>query len=300
MDKEESVDLILDYVSNMGRHWEGNSRQEKKSINRLKAIKDRYGWENEALLSILSKIAEERIKCARKTVFLSSFGASGSHLIQHIISLTSPSIALGEVYIAPETERALGKLSPKQKNKFMEMYHLINSTSPENIFSKAIIINTAHKAKLQTFSDCTENFSSAFIVRNPVDLVMSRTFRKDEYREYLGKKDISDRDYLQENIKKTTKFYNAAFSYEYDEYLIFEDLFSNPHSLSDAIFNLLGGGVSRSVLSCNVETAISDGHATNKYHGAAKEIPDELYEFARESFSDLFEKISEKTGRKYC
>lgn len=296
---DSATSLVLDYVGNMGDYWDGNSRQEKKSSGRFNLLKKNLGWSGKSLVSLVSEVAEIRILESGKTIYLSSFGSSGSHLIQHIIDLTVPAIPLGEVYIAPRLERELKKLSSDQKFKFIEMYHLIHSTSPNTLFSNSVIVNTAHKAKLQTFSEATANFSSAFIVRNPVDLVMSRTFRKDEYRKYLGKDGGDDYEYLVENIEKTVKYYKSAFSYSYDEYLVFEDLFSDKNGLVSSISNLIGREVDGAEIKSNIEKALNEGKTTNKYKGEVVEISDDFYGVAKKMLSGIMEDIDRRGLKVY-
>lgn len=198
--KYSAVTLLRKFLFNIDEFWEGNRRQAEKSRKRLDAITNFYSHDRDQCLGFLSRIADERLNSNRRTLYLPSFGASGSHLVQHIVATSTNAITLGEVYMPPMAERHALELDGQERVKFMEMYHLASTSTPWMIPSRGTIVNTAHKAKLQFFSENTAKFSSVLIMRDPCDIAISRTYRKGEYRSYLGKDSISDDDYLSENI----------------------------------------------------------------------------------------------------
>lgn len=54
------------------------------------------------------------------------------------------------------------------------------------------------------------------MIRDPVDIVISRTFRKQEFCAYLGHDCSSDVDYAKHNVERVKKFFNAAMKDKHD------------------------------------------------------------------------------------
>ena len=289
-----AFELITDFLSNMEVYWGGNQRQLKKSIGRVNRMRKFHAWTNADLARQMAVLADQRLAKKSRTLYLSSFGSSGSHLIQYALSMTASCLPLGEVYLAPRLELMLQELSDEEKYKSIEMYHLVHSTAPEWLTSQCAIINTAHRAKLQVFSECTYEFSSAFIFRDPVQLALSRAFRKGEYRNYLGKESTTDLEYLTENIEKTIKFYELALRYDYDEFLFFEDVQSNRDRLAESLSNLLGAPMLKDEFNSNLLMALDNGSSTNKFSGEDKSDSGQYLEYTTEKLTPLISKINEK------
>ncbi|MBB3192206.1 hypothetical protein [Halomonas cerina] len=292
----QHIDKILaSYIKCPSSFWEGNERQASKSSERICKLRSYYGLGEESLSKIIIAIAKERINEELPTIYVSSFGSSGSHLLQHVLVDSLGFIGLGEIYLPPKIERLLKDGEDATNKLFVESYHLLHS-GPERIFAKKEIINTAHKAKLQGFSSNTATYSSAFLLRNPVDLVMSRTFRKGEYRNYLGKEGVSDKEYLKENLVKTKRFYDAALSYPYDQYFFYEDLLSCDYEVSVSIAKFAKRFNSKDAIHEALKKAVSNG-ASNKYKGPDITIDDAYYSIAKSELVSVlgeFHKIREE------
>ncbi|MBS9402919.1 hypothetical protein KG088_04690 [Halomonas sp. TRM85114] len=279
--------LLSDFLENLDYYWCGNRRQVKKTSNRVSKINDFYGWSKDELVFFSLSAAKNRIYNNYQTVYISSYGSSGSHLLQSIMSEAKRSIPLGEVYIAPNIINKVQDLSDSDKNKFMEAYHLIHCGAASNFFCNGPIINTAHKANLQYFSEWTIHYNSCFLLRNPVDLVISRTFRKSEYKEYLHPEGISNKEYLNENIRKTERFYNSALRFPYDEKIKFEDIIENNERFHKSLANIIGGRVDLEKLPFLVEQSINNGKKTNKHSGAKEEIPKEYIRMSKTNLKNV-------------
>jgi hypothetical protein len=294
---DRAREILSDYLANVDEFWGGNDRQSHKAQGRLKLCKSYFGFRNSQLIDFIEKISEERLERNCKTLYMPSFGSSGSHLFQHLISLSYPSITLGEVYIPEKLETLAPKISRPEREKLMEMYHLVSSANPWMISSRGLIINTAHKAALNFYSENTRNFSAILLYRKPSDLVISRTFRKNEYRNYLNKGSISDQAYLDENIKKTINFYKSSLKYNYDGCLDFDDLFSDPDGysrISDTISLSLRLPDYKYVIEGNIPVALADEKKTNKFQGEPTNIPDWCYEYANNKLGTISSQVKSK------
>lgn len=288
--------LMADYIDNTESYWCENRRQAQKSESRIISHKKYYQYNSEEFVQFLSKLSDDRMKKGSKTLYLPSYGSSGSHLIQHLIVQSVTSIPLGEVYVPIDIERKTQCLSVHERYKFMEMYHLSHSTMPWMTPSRGLIINTAHKSRLQFFADNTRKFDSVFIFRHPVNLVLSRTFRKSEYRSYLGKGYISDKEYLDDNIKKTINFYKSSLSYRFGGYIRFEDLFSSDshqYRISKTISEVIASRDLSHYIKNNIQKSIEDDKNTNKYEGEQIKINEEYVEYCKGKLRFLIKEINE-------
>src|SRR5690606_18219892 len=127
---------------------------------------------------------------------------------------------------------------------------------------------------------------------DPVELTISRSFRKDEYRHYLGKGDVSDEEYLKENIAKTKRFYQAALKYPYEHYLFFEDINENQEKIVEVLSLISGDKSSKSKVLGELKEALKTG-ATNKYSGPKIIVSEFLVSLAEYELKDVNSKVEE-------
>ena len=271
--------LLLDFLIRPGFYWRNNRRQLEKTRSRVSNIEAYYDWSTISLVNILTAIAQERILNRVDTIFLPSFGSSGSHLMQHVLHKYYGMIALGEIYLPPKLRDLIkNELSMHEQNIFIEGFHLIHS-HPASIFMNREIVNTAHYPDLNGYKNSTGNYKKGLILRNPIDIIISRTFKKSEYRVYLEKNNVSDLDYLKENIRKAKNFYDTAFEFNYDKYFFYEDMVASHENFSNSVVSFVGRGDVQIVKS-ELQKALEKG-VTNKYSGPKVEVPEKLIEHAK-------------------
>ena len=280
--------VLLKYVSNPQKMWDGNQRQTDKFLNRKSRIINFFGWCDEQYVHFVLAAARKRLEQNAMTVFIPSFGSSGSHLLQHIITLAYDAIPLGEIYIPDTIINEVNAFSAEDQNVFIEAYHLVHCADPKKILSLLPIINTAHKPTLEPFHRWAKNKEACLILRNPVDLVLSRTFRKNEFRGYLGKDNDSDLEYLKENIRKTKTFYKAAQKFDYQHQVKFEEIVSTQEKdFLSTISELMSFMPEKTSLEAAREEAVRNGNDTNKYSGEKVTIDEEFERFCVKEFSDF-------------
>lgn len=280
-------EIISTAILNPDVLWVDNKRQENKLRNRLKNFFNNYEMTFETAFDVFFNIAASRLKNNSLTLFFPNIGSSGSHLIQEAINRACPAIPLGEVYIPPSVIPAINKMENFHKNMFMEVWHLIHAMDYSNIFNiNAVLINTVHNPTLGRFSNWTQNFSDCLIIRNPVDLVLSRTFRKDDYRKYVSA-DENDLEYLNRNIKLVSKFYRSALDNDYSRIVKFEDIFANRFSLTGTINPMLDHLYCQDSFINSLEAAVNDGKSTNQFSGTTKEIPQNFVDIAKSQLYDI-------------
>lgn len=269
--------ILATLVESPEYYWEGNSRQMEKLKKRVSKAIEKLVLTPDELVDEVIMLSELRLKAKAKTIFLSNIGSSGSHLFQACIARAWPSIPLGEIYLPNKLIEDVELLSKNEKNLVCEAYLLLHDyTYSERYNTTAVIINTLHHPKLSKFRLWSANYRSALILRNPVDVVISRTFRKGDYKSYLGKDGCSDQEYLSVNILKVDDFLRNASEFDYSVTMKFEDLLKASDDVIDSFQNLTEFPIQKENLREAVASAVADGSTTNKFSGEVKKVPDEL------------------------
>ena len=77
---------------------------------------------------------------------------------------------------------------------FLDKLHLLHSRSLALELERAWLINLAHNARLDKLGDLPPRTRRVLLKRDLVDIVLSRAYRKQEYRDYI-RMDASDEAY---------------------------------------------------------------------------------------------------------
>jgi hypothetical protein len=280
-------DIVETAVSSPEILWGDNKRQSMKLKKRISILSEVYALGKGAITELVLGIAAARIANSSQTIYFPNIGSSGSHLIQEAVNRSWYTIPLGEVYIPPKVVTVIKKIEKKEQQLFMESWHLLHGMDCSQLFNlDAIVVNTVHNANLGRFSDWTANFDACLIIRNPFSLVISRTFRKDEYRNYIAAGD-DDFDYLKKNIKLVQKFYGEATNNRYKNEVAFEDFFDNPGKVSEVVKAMIRRPTDLQDFQKSLMLSISDGGSTNQFSGVPREISVKYKSFAINKMRDL-------------
>lgn len=280
-------DFLTEYIRNPELYWRGNTRQVSKTLRRFNYISKHYGFDEKSIVSIVISLAEQRINNNTLTIYFPSFGSSGSHLVQDIVANFTPIIPLGELYIAPELIELMQELDEYSKKLFLEAYSLLHCADSSNLYKNVPIVNTVHKPSLQYFSAFSSAYRSCLIIRDPVDIVISRTFRKDEYRSYLNKDTVSDLDYLKDNITKTKSFFKSAINFNHEFILRYEDIISQPEIAAHTLCDILDRPNKLEDMMNAISYSITESTNTNIYVGEKIKVESHFIEFATSELSQI-------------
>lgn len=284
--------LLKDFIDAPNKYWKDNPRQQTKFRKRTKAIKSLYSWSDDDMRFFVVKAAKWRLTNRHFTAYIPSHGSSGSHLVQKILDKCVPTHPLGEVYLPPELTPKIDELGPAQASLMVEAYNLLHTTSPSRLFSPCLIVNTAHYSNLQEYSRWTRHFRSMLIIRHPVDLVVSKTFRKPEYRRYSGHSNTDDWEYLNLNIDNTLRFYESALDTGYQRIVKFEDVIGDAKAVVPPISSLLEGyGVDAGQIVQAVNSSANSGQDTNKYSGEVPTVDRAYADYAANRLTDITERL---------
>lgn len=293
---------IEEYALDSESYWPESHR--RNSVKLWRFIHRGAGGETYGLvkdyLDKVHNLAKLRHDFCPQHVYIVNSGSSGSHWLEAMLGLFSGFYNGGEIYLPNKIIDHLSQLSREEAGIFIDALYLIHSGGIHGDSLTASLSNSAHIASHQRISDFSLSKKTILLLRNPVDVVMSRTFRKDEYK--ADKAPAMSREaYLEENCLYFEKFYNGLDMKSFDVTLKYEELKEEPHkemrklasilSLKedDVALNKIVEKTSESV----VKDLVAKGEqpVTNVYVGERKEES-----WARSYVKERLGSISKKLG----
>ena len=289
--------MLTDYLLNAEKYWPESHRR-----NAVKLKKFLYygagGKERKAVESYIESIkelAKLRERFSSKHVYLINTGSAGSHWIEAMLSLLPEFYNGGEVYFPQVVKNYLSEIDPSDANRFLDAVYLIHTGGIYKNSLCAMLSNSAHLADHEQLSRFSLNKKTVLLVRNPVDVVVSRTFRKDEYKKDIAPA-LDDKEYLERNCEYVEKFYKKIKNYSFDEVIRYEDFVSSPIKSLRSLADAIGLEASESdIFSAvektskeEVEQSVKKGEQaiTNIYLGERKD-----YGWARDYLNNRFEEL---------
>ncbi|MDW5378855.1 sulfotransferase domain-containing protein [Halomonas sp. HP20-15] len=197
------------------------------------------GQNPKSYIDDIIKLGQLRKRFDNKHVYIVNPGSSGSHWIEAMLSLLADFHNGGEIYLPKDVKEYLSTLQLEDAEFFLDVVYLVHAGGIFDDSLTASLSNSAHLANHQQLSQFSPNKRVVLLLRNPVDVVMSRTFRKDEY-----KKDIApnscDKEYLERNCSYVEKFY-ANINYDsFDSIIKYEDFENQPLESLKALADIIG------------------------------------------------------------
>lgn len=228
------------YLSNTSDYWEKtNKRQVEKLRKKIHAISRRENASEQTIIEEAVSMGILRARNKPATIYISNVGSSGSHWLESMLSEINKIDAAGEVYFPPQLRDEIKKLDKQYQSTIIDIIHLVHAWAGEKDIIKSSIINSAHYANLSFFENSDSNLKTILLKRNPRDISISRTFRKDQYREYVAS-ESTDNEYLEQNCRKVAAFYGQALTRSYDLEIFYEQLNNEPSNTLQQITDILG------------------------------------------------------------
>lgn len=247
------------------------------------------GVDRDELVARLVAAAERR--CASgpaPTLFLVNCGSSGSHWIEAMLASLPGFHACGEVYVPADP--AFDDTSGQPWTGFLDALHQLHREDPARTVSDDdVLVNSAHSWKPV---DLAGGAPCALLVRDPVDVVLSRTLRKPKLRRHVSPA-ADDLAYLEQNLAMVGKFYRSALRRAPATVLRYEEVLARPEEQLARLLLLVG----RKALPEQLEAAAArhsiaaqggaGARTTNLYQGERRGHPAELRDVAMERLSSL-------------
>ena len=221
---------VRNYLNDPSSYFGSSARQSLKLESSLERIKKLLGITTQDLIDRILAIAKLRVHSAKATVYVHNIGSSGSHWLSSMMSdalgiLTGGELVGSEIYIGAKfRNEILPNLAHDEAKLAIHAIMLAHFYREELEMDNVSMSNSSHMANINTIAKYDSGCYKILLTRDPIDIVISRTFRKNEYREFLGHKDTSDLDYARINIERVEKFFQVALKCEHDLVCRFEDL----------------------------------------------------------------------------
>ncbi len=195
------------------------------------------GDDLEQVIAQIVDAAARRIANAQPTLFLVNCGSSGSHWLEAMLSALPGMRACGEVYVPAPIAETLKSLPEPQSACFLDGLHQLHSWEPAPVGDDDILINSAHSWSCSDLAGTTAR--TALLIRDPLDVAVSRTFRKPQLRRHLMP-DAHDESYLERNIAFVEKFYRSALRRKPATIVRYEDIVARPNESLAVLADMVG------------------------------------------------------------
>lgn len=284
------------YAQNLETAWPVNRHNQVAKLNGfLATAAEKSGLDRDAVIDQVIETAQQRAARRPLTIFLISCGSSGSHWLEAMLAEFPDYVACGEVYLPRPLFKGTFSWEAASRSAFMDCVHLAHVPEPKDSLVGSKLINSAHLSGwiMSRWMDAPK--TNVLLLRNPVDIVISRTYRKDDYRKFRLP-DASDDEYLERNIEFVNTFYDKASGSPADHVVKYEDLRQQGTATLDALLRGLGDVQDPAVVAGVVERHSAEAQASgradaggqrasNYYRGPRVELPDGLQQRIRAGLS---------------
>lgn len=220
--------LFREYVENPSVFWPETHLRNVRKIRRfLDEGSKKRGESKEKYVDSLLRLAYLRAGFAPNHIYLVNAGSSGSHWIEAMLGLLPGFHNGGEVYFPAKIKKDLGSIDGDDAGLFLDAVYLLHSGGIYKDSLYCALSNSAHLSNHGQVSAYSKKKVAVLLLRNPVDIVMSRTFRKDEYKNDVAFK-LDDREYLEKNCSYLEGFYKGLDVKSFDRVIKYEEFVRDP------------------------------------------------------------------------
>lgn len=272
-----------DYALAPERVWPQERITQSQKLERRRAeLAERLGASKEAAVDWVLAAAASRAAARPATIFLTNCGSSGSHWLEAMMADTPGIAPCGEVYLPKELSRELDGWHSPDRSAFLDCVHLLHADDDPAKVANACLVNSAHMSGLRMARMMDSPKWVVLLVRDPVDIVISRTFRKQDYRDFV-RPSASDAEYLRTNIEFVDKFFRTMATEAVDATVRYEDLRRDAPATLGMLLTRLGHAVTPDELSRIAQAYSADAqrnsgsgaaHRSNLYRGPEVTVPE--------------------------
>ena len=274
-------DIMEDYISNTEQY--GDEKLVDKLLSRIESKLVSKGMSAKEYVQYLFNLAEKRIKSRATNIFLMNIGSSGSHWIEAMLDEFPEIHCINEVYFPKILRKKVKNLDGHALNLMMNVIHLAHLKTDEELQFDSIIVNSAHVLGTDFYRKCDNSCMCIMLARDPYDIVVSRTFRKNSYREYIAPA-ATDLEYLELNIFRVNRFYNRHLEENFNGIIKYEHFIKDGiNSITDLLKTIgvksIDNKLVREICYKHDRNTIISGkskNAANLYTGERKKIPEDF------------------------
>jgi hypothetical protein len=226
---ESVYDVMKKYVSSTFDYWKEGEYYGSRNIYKIKSACERLTTEKPNFLNEILNLSIKRVAGNQfpLSFHIMSCGSSGCHFFSDLLRGIGKFRPLMEVYYSERLVKELVRLSSSDCNAGFDAINLIHGTT----FDKnAIPVNIGHFRPDVPVGVIKKHYPQTRIyalIRSPIDIALSRSFRKEEYRRIVGS-DLSDDEYLLKQLRYVRNFYLRLIDQPFDGYIRYESLKDNP------------------------------------------------------------------------
>ena len=289
------INQLVKYLDNPHFFFGDGHRQAIKLDNSLNNIKEDLNVNKKVAINEIICIAKERINVSPPTIYIHNIGSSGSHWLNFLLNDSLGTIGKGEIYIAQKFRDEVLSIATRDEAYFAMQVIMLAHAHEKKLSMTGNIVNTAHISNMDDYLKYDFNAYKVLLMRDPVDIVLSRTFRKDEYRKYLGHDKTSDNDYALINIKKVRRFMSTALKTDHNLRCHYENIKIKAPEIIQVIADDLGlyfPEEKKHELVINLANDSYDDKAsekTKRYKGDRIAVDEELLKYIKVQLTPLRE-----------
>jgi len=226
------LELLSTYIFEPEAFWEEDvyfHRRNREKINRSRAgLKLRS---QQDVADLLLPRLRARAEAQAKSLFVISNGASGCHFFGSVLASSRLYHLIGEVYFPTEfAEAAAAASDPMDAHMIMDSVSAIHLRNMKLLSKNTIPVNVMHlrpDSPLDEIREYLPNGKQAVLIRNPYDIAISRSFRKQDYRE-ASNPSLDDTRYAKMQANGVRRFFATAANTQWDAVVRYENLRNNP------------------------------------------------------------------------
>ncbi|WP_417863522.1 sulfotransferase domain-containing protein [Vreelandella venusta] len=272
---------IEKYLLNAASYWPESHYRNVKKIDRFieKGCGAKKKSFRESYIRDVVALSELRLRFKSPHLYIVNAGSSGSHWLEAMLGFLPGFHNGGEIYLPPEIKMALSNMGDREANLFLDALYLVHCGGIYPDMLNAFLSNSAHLVKHQGISQYSLNKKTILLTRNPVDIAMSRTFRKDEYKNDVAP-NATDIEYLEKNCLYVENFYKNIEIDSFDHVVRYESLVESPKEHLKKVVDMLALEASEEAIDNAIKVTSKDEikksvesgsvAATNVYLGEKK------------------------------
>lgn len=180
-----------------------------------------------------------------------------------------------------------------ERSAFLDCVHLIHADYTDETPVTLPLINSAHLSGWYMARLMDAPKKTILLTRDPADIVISRTFRKADYKKEF--KQLSDDEFLRKNLSYVKNFFETSSNNHADRIVRFEDMREDLGAVVKSIAANFDHPISKKALKATVaelgyvsrEKARRGSTKTNVYQGPIVNVPDEVRLYIKGELEDL-------------
>lgn len=227
-------------------YWPDDSyfhrRNRQKLARAWNAMPELHDKGRDEIRDIFRHILIQRRSCRPTTLYVMSYGSSGSHFVGSLLDGLPNFVTTDEIYFPPGLLQAAKESTDPDDRLVVDFINYFHTGTVDPALAQRTVVNIGH-VRRDTPPDLLRELDPAgrflLLLRNPYDLAVSRAFRKPDYRQQVAP-DMSDDEYLARQVSGTFSFLSFAATQRWDRVVRYEEVKANPIAVIGDLLREMG------------------------------------------------------------